>query len=362
MWPVWGMSETSSGTIYSETFRLETSHDDDQYVEVGRPIPGLSMRIVDQNDGLAVEGVVGSLQVKEDVVTAGYYNRADLNREVFTPDGWFKTGDLGFLSNGRLTITGREKDVIVINSVNYPCHEIEGLVEEIKGIETSYTAACAVRGAGTNTDSLAIFFHPAAGCETVSADLIKTIRGTVSRRLGVSPDYLIPVERAAIPKTNIGKIQRSQLATRFAQGEFSDVIKRVEVLVGGANTVPAWFFRPVWRRAELRGSREIGPMLVFADSGGLAQCLQHDALRAGSQCLLVWRGREFAYDELSLTLDPGNGDHYRQAMETLPVAVLSLSRLCISGLMRNRTVLAGSKIWREPRKQGSTACCGWYRH
>jgi acyl-CoA synthetase (AMP-forming)/AMP-acid ligase II/NAD(P)-dependent dehydrogenase (short-subunit alcohol dehydrogenase family) len=317
MRPVWGMSETSSGTIYSDTFRLATSRDDDPFVEVGRPIPGFSLRIVDQCDQPIVEGAIGSLQVKGDALMAGYYNRPDLTAESLTADGWFRTGDLGFLSHGRLTITGREKDVIVINSVNYPCHEIEGLVEEIDDVETSYTAACAVRDSGANTDRLAIFFHPVAGCETVSPELIRTIRATVSRRLGVSPDYLLPVERDAIPKTNIGKIQRPQLAKSFAEGKFADVVRRVEVLLGGANTLPDWFFRPVWRRAELRGWREIGPMLVFADSLGLGECLQQKAVAAGYKCVLVLRGSEFAEDGERLTIDSGNSEHYRRAMDTL---------------------------------------------
>jgi acyl-CoA synthetase (AMP-forming)/AMP-acid ligase II/NADP-dependent 3-hydroxy acid dehydrogenase YdfG/acyl carrier protein len=317
MWPVWGMSETSSGTIYSETFRLESSRDDDPFVEVGRPIPGFSIRIVDQNDQPLVEGVTGSLLVKGDQVTTGYYNRPELNTESFTADGWFRTGDLGSLSRGRLTITGREKDVIVINSVNYPCHEIEGLVEEIDEIETSFTAACAVRDSGAKTDRLAIFFHPVAGCETVTPELIKTIRGAVSRRLGVSPDYLLPVERDAIPKTNIGKIQRPQLAKSFAEGEFADVVRRVEVLMGGANTLPDWFFRPVWRRAALRGRREMGPLLIFADSLGLGECLQRKAVAAGCKCVLVLVGSEFAEEGERLTIDPGNSEHYRRVVEAL---------------------------------------------
>ena len=317
MWPVWGMSETSSGTIYSDTFRRESSSDDDPFVEVGRPIPGFSVRIVDQNDRLLVEGQTGSLQVRGDQVTAGYYNRPDLNAEAFTVDGWFRTGDLGFLSRGRLTITGREKDVIVINSVNYPCHEIEGIVEEIDEIETSFTAACAVRDSGTKTDRLAIFFHPAAGCETVSPELIRTIRGTVSRRLGVSPHFLLPVEREAIPKTNIGKIQRPLLAKRFVEGEFGGVVRRIEVLEGSANTVPDWFFRTVWRRAELRGQREVGPMLIFADSLGLAECLQRNAIATGCKCVLVSHGSEFADQGERLTIDRGNSEHYHRAVEAL---------------------------------------------
>jgi acyl-CoA synthetase (AMP-forming)/AMP-acid ligase II/NAD(P)-dependent dehydrogenase (short-subunit alcohol dehydrogenase family)/acyl carrier protein len=330
MWPAWGMSETSSGTIYSETFRLESSSNEDLYVEVGRPIPGFSIRIVDDKEQPIAEGTTGSLQVKGDQVTTGYYHRPDLNAESFTEDGWFRTGDLGFLLRGRLTITGREKDVIVINSVNYPCHEIEGLVEEIDEIETSFTAACAVRDADLETDRLAIFFHPVAGCETVSAELIRTIRGAVSRRLGVSPDYLLPVEREAIPKTNIGKIQRPQLARSFAQGEFRDVLRRVEVLTGGANTLPDWFFQPVWQRADLRGRPETGPVLIFADSRGLGECLQRAIAATGGQCVLVLPAREFAAEADRLSIDPVNSGHYRQALEVLtrrgfePVAIVHL--------------------------------------
>jgi acyl-CoA synthetase (AMP-forming)/AMP-acid ligase II/NADP-dependent 3-hydroxy acid dehydrogenase YdfG/acyl carrier protein len=317
MWPVWGMSETSSGTIYSETFRLESSSDQDPFVEVGRPIPGFSMRIVDDKEQPVAEGTTGRLQVKGDQVTTGYYNRPDLNTESFTEDGWFRTGDLGFLSRGRLTITGRDKDVIVINSVNYPCHEIEGIVEEIDEIETSFTAACAVRDSEAKTDRLAIFFHPVSGCETITPELIRTIRGAVSRRLGVSPDYLLPVERVAIPKTNIGKIQRPQLAQRFARGDFAEVLRRVEVLTGGANTLPDWFFRPVWQRADLRGQRETGPVLIFADPRGLGASLQQTIVAAGGRCALVFQASQFAEEADRLSIDPANSDHYRRALELL---------------------------------------------
>ena len=67
-------------------------------------------------------------------VTKGYYNNPLQNQEAFTGDGWFNTGDLGFIQNGEMTITGRAKDVIIINGVNYYCHEIEAAVEEIEGI------------------------------------------------------------------------------------------------------------------------------------------------------------------------------------------------------------------------------------
>ncbi len=63
-------------------------------------------------------------------MTRATTSRTPANRESFTADGWFTTGDLGVLRNGALTITGRQKDVIIINGVNYYCQEIEACVEE----------------------------------------------------------------------------------------------------------------------------------------------------------------------------------------------------------------------------------------
>ncbi|MBP5977629.1 AMP-binding protein, partial [Brasilonema sp. CT11] len=121
--PAFGMCETSSGITYSDSFSLETSSDDTLFVELGSPIAGASLRIVDENEQIVTEGAIGRLQVKGASVTSGYYQNPQANQEAFSPDDWFNTGDLGFLYQGRLTITGRQKDVIIINGLNYYCHE-----------------------------------------------------------------------------------------------------------------------------------------------------------------------------------------------------------------------------------------------
>ncbi|MEO1006856.1 MAG: AMP-binding protein, partial [Cyanobacteria bacterium J06638_38] len=137
--PGYGMSETCSGIAHSHDFNLDRN---DEFVEVGAPIPGIALRIVDEAHHVIAEGQIGLLQVKGETVTAGYYRQPELNQEIFTADGWFNTGDLGFLKQGKLTITGRQKDVIIVNGVNYYNHEIEAVVEEIAEISISYTAAC----------------------------------------------------------------------------------------------------------------------------------------------------------------------------------------------------------------------------
>jgi acyl carrier protein len=205
---------------------LAGTSDDDAFVDLGRAVSGVQLRIVDDADQQLSEGAIGRLQVKGETVTAGYYRNDEANREAFTEDGWFKTGDLAFLRQGRLTLTGREKDVIIVNGVNYYSHEVEALVEQIAGVKVSFTAACAVRDGNSSTDKLAIFLHATTG-EADLPELVKRVRGQVVRNLGINPAYVIPVSQADIPKTSLGKIQRGQLQQRFRAGEFDELVRKL---------------------------------------------------------------------------------------------------------------------------------------
>ncbi|MGL5832216.1 MAG: beta-ketoacyl synthase N-terminal-like domain-containing protein, partial [Waterburya sp.] len=199
-----------------------------EFVSVGAPIPGVSLRIVDEKQQVLPEAQIGLLQVKGETITTGYYQQPELNKEIFTEDGWFNTGDLGFLQSGQLTITGRQKEVIIINGVNYYNHELETIVEAIAGVSISYTAACGVMDVNQQ-EQIAIFFHTDYQGDELRG-LINTIRQNIFTQTGVAPAYIIPVTPETIPKTAIGKIMRSQLSQRFAGGEFKTVISEVQEL------------------------------------------------------------------------------------------------------------------------------------
>ncbi|MGD1917907.1 MAG: beta-ketoacyl synthase N-terminal-like domain-containing protein, partial [Pleurocapsa sp.] len=226
--PGYGMSETTSGICHSHDFYHNRNRD---FVSVGSPIPGVSLRIVDEENKDIPEGTTGLLQVKGETVTAGYYQQP-LNEEIFTY-GWFYTGDLGFIEQGKLTITGRQEDVIIINGVNYYNHDIETIVEEIAGVTISFTAACGVLG-DNKQEQVAIFFNTEEESDSLR-ELINTIRRNVFTETGVSPTYIIPVAKETIPKTAIGKIMRSQLSQRFNTGEFKDVVADINNLFDQRN-------------------------------------------------------------------------------------------------------------------------------
>ena len=335
MHPAWGMAEVSSGVTYSHNFFLSSIDDDDSFVEVGAPIPGVNVRIVDSHNQIVTENTIGSLQISGNTVMSGYYENPELNREVFTEDSWFITGDLGFLNRGCLTITGREKDVIIINGVNYYSHEIESAVEEIKGVEVSYTAAVAVRAAFDNTDKLAIFFSSVLADEAKVVKLTQEIRSQVVEKIGINPDYLIPVEKQIIPKTAIGKIQRSQLKERFQSGEFKDILKQFDILKGNANTVPDWFYRKIWQCKEVaRNSDRLqsGFYLVFLDRLGLGQLI---CRKLNQPCVCVEAGAKFAKLDsevgsdriLRYSINLDQPDDYRLLLESLVAENLHIAQI-----------------------------------
>ncbi|MGX1778305.1 SDR family NAD(P)-dependent oxidoreductase [Nocardia brasiliensis] len=245
--PAWGMSETSSAVTYSDRFTVETTSDTDEFAEVGKPIPGTRIRIVDEDEAIVSAGRIGRLQVCGSTVADGYHGDPARTQEVFSADGWFDTGDLGLIRDGALTLTGRANDRIIVNGVNYTCHSIESAIEECPFVARSSAAAVAVRPPGSDTDALAIMFSLRAGA--VEGEALADVRARMVAA-GPNPDFLIPVPPERIPKTDIGKIQRSLLRQQFAAGEFADILRRVELAAATASTVPNWFFRPVWRRRD----------------------------------------------------------------------------------------------------------------
>ena len=229
--PAYGLTECSPIAGSREGFSLTNTSDGDRFVEIGKPFREHSIRIVDQQGSILEEGQIGRIQVQGPSMTSGYYQAPELTRELFTEDGWINTGDLGFLQDGKLTVTGREKETIIINARNYSCQEIELVVEEVEGVEPAYAVACATRQQDSETDELAIFLHTVITEESQLAKLVKQIRGKVTQTLGINPTYIIPIEKEAIPRTATGKIQRLQLKQSLEAGEFDAILKQTNEII-----------------------------------------------------------------------------------------------------------------------------------
>ncbi len=298
---------------------------------------GISIRIADAQDRLVTEGTIGHLQVKGKTVTTGYYQNPEANQEVFHADGWFDTGDLGFLRDGRLTITGRAKEMIILNGVNYYSQEIEAAVEELEEVEHSYTAACTVQFGGQASEELAIFVvsRLPVGQEL---EVVRKVRAQVNRRVGISPHYVIPVQQETIPKTAIGKIQRQQLKQKLESGVYEEILRELDRQEGNRWTLPSWTYQRSWQRRAISPvalPQLEGVTLILADRYGVGEAVSKQLRQRGASCVLVEEGEHFeCISREDYRLNPGQEADYSllgMALAREQVSVRQVVHLCSVG-------------------------------
>jgi phthiocerol/phenolphthiocerol synthesis type-I polyketide synthase C len=188
-----------------------------ELVEVGAPLTHCRLRICDAHDQSLPEGVIGHIQIAGPNVTGGYYRDPEATRDVATADGWLRTGDLGFLSDGRLVVAGRAKDLLIAGGVNYYPHDLERLAEEVPGVEPGRAVACAVPGEDGG-EVPALFVQWKTGPEEFFP-LAERIADHLLERAGLRVERVLPVRR--IPRTTSGKAQRHRLAEAYAAGELA---------------------------------------------------------------------------------------------------------------------------------------------
>lgn len=241
------------------------------FVDCGPVMPGVQVRVVDRGNGLLREDMIGRIQIRGVVVTPGYLNNPAANEETFVGDGWLNTGDLGFLHDGRLAITGREKELIIINGANFYCYEIEDVAAGVRGVLPTFTAACGVADAVSGTEALAFFFVPDESAGVDLAETVRSIRRTLASLIGLSPRYVVPVTREEFPKTTSGKIQRGHLKTALLTGRFRQALHEIDVRLENGSTVPEWTYRPSWRRRRRRPAamERAAVTVVFTDDAGV---------------------------------------------------------------------------------------------
>jgi aryl carrier-like protein len=175
-------------------------------------VPGTEVGIADESGAALREGLLGHVRIRGDNVSRGYHCGAT------RPAGdWLDTGDLGLFLDGQLVVTGRAKDLVIVNGQNYYPHDLERIAEEVEGVESNRAIAAGVRRPGGETEELALFvLHRGPPADFVPKVL--ELRRTLLRQAGLEATHVVPVRQ--IPKTSSGKLQRHVLALAFEQGEF----------------------------------------------------------------------------------------------------------------------------------------------
>jgi acyl carrier protein len=196
------------------------------------------VRIADHEGKALPDKTVGRVLIHGGNVTRGYYQDEQATRLAVSADGWVDTGDLGFMHEAGLVITGRLKDIIFVNGQNLYPQDIEALLAQHAGIDLGTAAVSAVRPQHADADEMLVFVLHRGSMEAF-VPVVKDVRRHVNEQTGVVVDRVVPVSR--IPKTTSGKIQRYLLAQEFQVGAFTQALAELNRLLAesSAPALPA---------------------------------------------------------------------------------------------------------------------------
>lgn len=292
MYPSWGMSETSSGVLFSKYFGKRNWNG---YVEVGEPIPGDEFRIVNEQNQVVPQGVVGSLQIRGETVTKGYYDASDTNRESFSEDGWFITGDLAIMNQNQITLTGRNNDLVIMNGVNYTCTELEQAALE----GAPYLDVVVVLGVTekTNTgEKLAVFYVNFT--DETDKSTQKGIRQAIFEKFSLQVDYMIRLTDEEVPRGALEKVQRKKIKQRFQDGWYDDKIESRK------ETFKNWFYKECWRPKafDMFQIKTSQTYLILCDKVGMAEEAGKILEAMGNDCYYVYEGNRNALENNTFTI------------------------------------------------------------
>jgi fatty-acyl-CoA synthase len=176
-------------------------------VSCGRPILGTAVAIVDEQGNPLPSRRVGEIVVRSDCMLTGYYRREDLRP---FHNGWYHTGDRGYLAEGELYVIGRSKDLIINAGKNIYPQDIEAVVNEVPGVYPGRAVAFGVPDEREGTELIAVV----AEVETADPEQQNQIRLVIRQRVGVetavSVSFVTLVPRHWLLKTSSGKIARAE--------------------------------------------------------------------------------------------------------------------------------------------------------
>ncbi len=232
-----------------------------ELARLGRAVAECEYQIVCNDDGEpAPEGQVGRIEIRGKNVSAGYFEPGG----AIAANGlnWRDTGDLGFVHEGELVVTGRTREIIFVHGQNIYPQDIESeLMERFEALADRQVAAASARPERAEADQLLIFIRH-RGPLVEFAELARKVAHRLNRDMGLSGALVIPVH--TIPRTTSGKLQRGALAKAWLDGEFSEALAELKALLEAAPTQGATGSGQMVRELkricdEILPEKEIGP-------------------------------------------------------------------------------------------------------
>ncbi len=183
-------------------------------MSTGKPIQNTQVRIIDSKGCNLPDRSVGEVAIQSDCMLTGYYHRSDATEKAFI-EGWYLTGDYGYIVEGELFITGRKKDMIIVGGKNLYPQDLELLAYEVPGVHAGRASAFGIFNESTGTEDVIMV------AEVDMEDLMQlqkigdAIRASVTRGSAVALRYVYLVKHPWLVKTSSGKTARLANRDKF---------------------------------------------------------------------------------------------------------------------------------------------------
>jgi fatty-acyl-CoA synthase len=194
-----------------------------EFAICGKPLPDHEIEIRDDVGKVLGEGHVGQIFTRGPSLMRGYFGNPEETARVLSPDGWLDTGDLGYMRNGEVVVTGRVKDLIIVNGRNIWPQDIEWSIEShVGGAKEGSVAAFQLAdegddNAGQERVGLAIECRRR---EPEEREALRTAAQTVARKICGVEAHVALCAPGALPRTSSGKLSRTKTRDMFLAGAF----------------------------------------------------------------------------------------------------------------------------------------------
>jgi len=237
--PVYGLAENSVAVCFppvlrgprvdrverrafADEGRALAAADDDRsamrFVSVGRALPEHEVRIADGLGRELPERQVGRLLFRGPSMSPGYFRQPEATAAISVPGGFYDSGDLAYVADGEVYVTGRSKDLIIKGGRNLVPQEVEELAASVDGVRRGCVVAFGVWNAATATESVVVVAETRATRRDARDALIAAVSERVAEGTQVPPDEVVLVPPGAVPKTSSGKIRRAATKQLYEAG------------------------------------------------------------------------------------------------------------------------------------------------
>jgi acyl-CoA synthetase (AMP-forming)/AMP-acid ligase II len=180
----------------------------------GQPLENTKVKIIDNNGNELPERVIGEVALKSNCMLTGYYNRPDITEKAFQ-DGWYLTGDYGYISNGEVFVSGRKKDMIIVGGKNIYPQDLESLTYEVPGVHAGRSVAFGMFDETQGTEEVVIIAEVDSEEVEEQQKIADAIRLHITKNSAIALRYVKVVGPKWILKTSSGKTARSANKEKF---------------------------------------------------------------------------------------------------------------------------------------------------